>query len=91
MVGVTDSESTTSIISSADLPLSTHTYVLGVDIRVHQQAIHAEVHEEGYKGGLKPDVEITAWPDRLTSMHPDIRRDLAAWSRRNVFEGASPS
>lgn len=71
------------------LPLSTHTHVLGVDIVVHQRAIYNEVHGDGHRGGLEPDIEIRTWcGDSLT---PWIRRDLAAWARRNLFEGAKPS
>lgn len=75
-------------IRASDLPISVHTSVLGVDIVVYQQAIREEVHEGGYKGGLKPDIEVRAWAGEATT--PWIRKDLAAWARRNLFDGARP-
>ena len=79
----------TSNIDSDDLPLSTHTQLLGVDIVAHQEAMWAEVHEGGYGGGLKPDIEITTWTGERV-FNSKIRKDLAAWSRRNLFNGAGP-
>lgn len=80
-----------SRIESKDLPISTHCSVLGIDIVVHQQAIWAEVHEGGHKGGLEPDIEIRTWQGERFTYPREIRRELAWWSRRNLFDGAGPA
>jgi hypothetical protein len=76
-------------IESSDLPLVTHTTVLGVDVAVHQEAIWAEVHEDGYDRGLQADVEFTTWQGEI--LHQNLRHELAAWARRNLFNGAGPA
>lgn len=76
----------TSHIAASDLPMSTHTSVLGVDIVAHQEAMWAEVHEGGHRGGLEPDIEIDVWTGE-PHFYQHIRKDIAAWARRNLFDG----
>lgn len=72
------------------LPIMCHTSVLGVDIKAHQQAMHEEMQRGDHHGGLKADIIIDTWRG-VGPAPPDIRRDIAAWARRNLFEGARPS
>lgn len=69
--------------------MTAHTSVLGVDIVCHQQAIAEEVHGDGHRGGLEPDIQVRRWGVDCWRV-PYCRRDLAAWARRNLFDGASP-
>lgn len=71
------------------LPISTHTAVLGVDITVHQRADAAAQAGKRTKGGLGPEPRIEA-PTNFRHRHGRVRRDLAAWARRNLFDGARP-
>jgi hypothetical protein len=69
----------------AHLPICTSTTALGVVITVHQRADHAAQRGLETPGGLGPDPEIEA----PTGHHlPRVRRELAAWARRNLFDGA---
>jgi len=79
----------TSNKDASDFPMSTHTSVLGVDIMAHQEAMWAEVHEGGHSGGLDPDIEITAWTGEYHNQY--LRKELARWARRNLFDGAGPA
>lgn len=78
-------------VTFSDLPILTHTRLLGVDIAVHQEDMWREVHGDGgnsaaVRNGL---VEITRpGVDRRLSVKD--RRYLAAWARRNLFNGAGP-
>jgi hypothetical protein len=72
-----------------DLPVSTHTAVLGVDIAMHPQADRAAQRGLETRGGLGPEPETEA-PTDFRSRHGGIRRGLAAWARRNLFDGAEP-
>lgn len=56
----------------SELPLLTHTEVLGVDIAYHQR-------EEG-------DVEFRVYGRDHTS-NPKVKRELSYWARRNLFGG----
>lgn len=76
-------------IEFADLMMSTHTRVLGVDICVHQQAIWEEVHGDGRRGGLEADIQIER-PGVDRRLDVRDRRYIAAWARRNLFNGAGP-
>lgn len=69
---------------SKELPLATHTFVLGADIVDHQQANW--LHMQGYRspGGLE-GTEIRATGESYISQHE--RRYIAKWARRNLFEG----
>ena len=67
--------------TNENVPLYTHTYVLGVDIHVHQR---------GYVKGGEVD-RIEAYGNEVEPpLGQRCRRDLAAWARRNLFGGASP-
>lgn len=68
------------------LPISTHTRVLGVDVKVNQQADHAAQRDMETPGGLGPEPEIEA-PTDFRFRHPRVRKELAAWARRNLFDG----
>lgn len=76
-------------IKSSDLPMTAHTTALGVDITAHQEAMWAEVHEDGHRGGLDPDIEIAAWQGE-PFFRQHIRHEIAEWARRNLFNGAGP-
>jgi hypothetical protein len=87
---MTAANQSTSNKDASDFPMSTHTSLLGVDIMAHQEAMWADVHEGGHSGGLEPDIEITAWAGD-PYFHQHIRKDIAAWARRNLFDGAGPA
>lgn len=70
------------------LPFSTHTDVLGVDVVVHQRADYAAQRGMITRGGLGPEPEIHA-PTSFVRF-PWVRRGLASWARRNLFDGAKP-
>lgn len=60
------------------VPIYTHTYVLGVDICVYQRGHDVD--------GLVD--EIRAYGNEVQEYGGQrCRRDLAAWARRNLFSG----
>lgn len=63
---------------SLDLPIATHTYVLGVDIYVKQSGHH--------EGGVVDRIEAYGH-ERQHVMTARLHRDMAAWARRNLFAG----
>jgi hypothetical protein len=79
-----------STINAADLPMAAHTSVLGVDIMAHQEAMWADVHEGGHSGGLEAGIEIETWTGKPYRFQ-HIRKELAHWARRNLFDGAGPA
>lgn len=72
-----------------DVPILTHTRLLGVDIAVPQLHHRCTMHGEAYPMGGNDSVEIEAvGSDRRMSGRD--RRYLAAWARRNLFDGVAP-
>lgn len=69
-----------------DVPIHTHTRVLGVDISVPQLHHQCEIHDVDYPlGGLgKVDVDAVGRDGRISQAD---RRYIAAWARRNLFDG----
>ena len=81
----TDSD---SVLGTEELPLFTHTYVLGVDIGVphkaHQEAIRTDGEIE-----TNLSMSIESWQgDKPNSR---VERDVSAWARRNLFDGRGGS
>jgi hypothetical protein len=69
-----------------DVPISTHTRVLGVDITVPQLQHRCEMNGIEYPLGGLGNVRIEAvGSDRRIGVAD--RRYIAAWARRNLFEG----
>lgn len=66
-----------SVADREKLPIYVHTEVLGVDIGVWQR---------DNKG-----IDITVYGRGRTTVIPDVTRELSAWARRNLFDGAGPS
>lgn len=68
------------------LPMTSHTEVLGVDIKAHPQADAAAQRGLETRGGLGPEPEIEA-PTDFRYRHRKVFRGLSAWARRNLFDG----
>jgi hypothetical protein len=69
-----------------DVPISTHTQVLGADITVPQLHHRCEMYGEKYPLGGRGEVKITA-VGRDGRISAAGRRYIAAWARRNLFDG----
>ena len=69
-----------------DVPLSTHTQVLGADITVPQLHHHCEMADVEYPLGGRGQVKITAvgGDGRISTAD---HRYIAVWARRNLFGG----
>ena len=69
-----------------DVPISTHTQVLGADITVPQLHHRCEMADVEYPLGGRGKVKITAvgHDGRISTAE---RRYIAAWARRNLFDG----
>lgn len=72
-----------------DVPMHTTTRVLGVSIGVPQVHHRCDMLGVDYPMGGSPDVKIQAVGDRRWIDSRD-RRYIAAWARRNLFNGAGP-
>ena len=72
-----------------EIPIHTHTRVLGVDISVPQLHHQCEMHGERYPLGGRGEVKISAIGSD-TRIGAADRRYIAAWARRNLFDGARP-
>lgn len=72
-----------------DVPIHTHTRVLGVDIEVPQLHHQCDMHGENYPLGGRGKVKISAVGSD-TRIGPADRRYIAAWARRNLFNGVKP-
>jgi len=69
-----------------DVPITTHTRVLGADIHVPQLHHCCEMHDVEYPlGGLGKVMISAVGSDR--GIGAADRRYIAAWARRNLFEG----
>lgn len=67
-------------MSVEDLPIYTHTYVLGADIGVAQRSCHKHVYR-GHR--LRDDaVEVDPYVGKITQQRS--RNYLAAWARRTI-------
>lgn len=73
------------MVEPEDLPISTHVHVLGADITVHQRANLEAVRYGSPSGGLH-GIRIDAFGSR-NYLNQRCRKYLAAWARRNLFEG----
>jgi len=71
------------------LPITKHTFVLGVDICVNMRADAAAQDGKRLPGGLKAEPGIET-PTDFRFRHTRVRRGLAVWARRNLFDGAEP-
>lgn len=74
-------------VDPEELPISVHTEVLGVDIVAHQRKMHKVMAGKEASGGLPADIEIRVPPNGIAHMTPRVRRGLAVWARRNLFDG----
>lgn len=64
------------------LPILTHTRVLGVDIAVKQR--------ENERGDNRDPRAVRIEAYGRDEVHTDyVHRDMAAWARRNLFDGVS--
>jgi len=75
-------------VNPDDLPLATHTRVLGVDITECQRANWYEAHEGRYRGGLA-GTKIRAVGSDKPYIDGRDRRYIAAWARRTLFRNGS--
>jgi hypothetical protein len=66
-----------------DLPMYTHTHVLGCDIGVAQQDTERGVYS-GHRTRERA-VEVLAYGSDLRADRAHCRRYLAAWARRSLF------
>lgn len=62
-----------------EFPLYTHTSVLGVDIGVYQLA-----NETGRGWSQQSGVNLQVYDGRAPTP-PEVKRELSAWARRNLF------
>ena len=69
-----------------DVPISTHTQVLGADITVPQLHHRCEMYDKKYPLGGRGQVKIAA-VGRDGRISAADRRYIAAWARRNLFDG----
>lgn len=71
-------------LNPEDLPVLTHTEVLGVDIAVPQESHYKLMQGEEIRSG-RLDVRIEAWQGEIGKK--SVERDLSHWARRNLFDG----
>lgn len=71
---------------SDDLPLYTHTYVLGADIGVAQRACH--LHK--YRGHTSRKTAVSVDPYVGKRPQQRCRTYLAAWARRTIERPTPP-
>lgn len=72
-----------------DVPIHTRTRVLGVSIEVPQLQHRCEMLDEDYPLAGSNAVDVrAAGSDKPVDWHD--RRYIAAWARRNLFDGAQP-
>jgi hypothetical protein len=69
-----------------DVPISTHTRFLGVDIVVPQLHHRCEMNDVEYPLGGRGEVEVSAVGSDRRLRAAD-RRYIAKWARRNLFKG----
>ena len=69
-----------------DVPITTHTRVLGVDIHVPQLHHRCEMNDVEYPLAGHGKVKVSAVGSDRRIGAAD-RRYIAAWARRNLFEG----
>lgn len=72
-----------------EIPIHTHTRVLGVDISVPQLHHQCEMHGVDYPLAGRGNVEVSAVGSD-TRIGAADRRYIAVWARRNLFDGAKP-
>ena len=76
-------------IDPDDLPISTTEHVLGATVTIHSQWVYREMHGMHNPSGFSEGIRVDSVGERAL-IDSRERRYIAAWARRNLFDGVGP-